>query len=285
MEKMLIVIVENETKAYDVDKALDKLDQDGEITVFGDAVIDKTTDGKLEVKQTGGGFPIKTLAGTALGSLIGVLGGPIGVIAGAAAGTAVGGASDLYGAEVSADFVEEASAKLTPGKFAVVADISEEWVTPLDTEMEKLGGTTVLRANKRDVEAEQRKKDQDEVKGDINKLKTEASKSNEKDKVKLQKKIDGLEKKLQKQQAKVDQRQEQLKKEQDAKVQALQKKAATSSGEAKKTIDSRVTELRESYQRNKEKWEKLQLEKATERYKKTEAKLEKLEAEKGAHKR
>jgi len=277
---MLIVIVDNETKAYDVEKALGKLDEDGEITVYGDAVIDKTTDGKVEVKQTGEGFPIKTLGGTAIGSLIGLLGGPIGLLVGAAAGTAVGGLSDLYSAGVSADFGQEASTKLTPGKFAVVADISEEWVTPLDTEMEKLGGTTVLRANKRDVEAEQRKQDQDEVKTDINKLGTEASKSSEEHKVKLQKKIDGLEEKLQKQQAQAKQRQEELEKEQNAKVQALEKKAATSSGEAKKTMNSRLAELRESYQKSKEKWEKLRLEKATERYKKTEAKLEKLEAEK-----
>jgi len=280
LEKMLILIVDNETKAYDVEKALGKLDADGEITVYGDAVIEKTTDGKVEVKQTGAGYPIKTLSGTAIGSLIGLLGGPIGVLIGAAAGTAVGGFSDLYSAGVGADFVDDASAKLTPGKFAVVADISEEWVTPLDTEMEKLGGTTVLRTNKRDVEAEQRKQDQEEVKADINKLGTEASKSRAEHKAKLQKKIDGLEKKLQKQQAQAKQRQDELKKEQDAKVQALEKKAATSSGEAKKTMNSRVLELRESYQKSKEKWEKLQLEKATEQYKKTEAKLEKLESEK-----
>jgi uncharacterized membrane protein len=281
LEKMVILIVDNETKAYDAAEALEKLDAQGDITVYGDAVIGKKADGKVEVKKTGEGFPIKMLGGTAIGSLIGLLGGPIGVIVGAAAGTAVGGFSDLYSAGVSADFVDEASAKLTPGKFAVVADISEEWVTPLDTEMEKLGAS-VIRTPKRDVETEQRKQDQATTKDDIKKLKIEASKSRDENKVKLQKKIDGLEKKLQNQKEQATQRSEAIKKEQDAKVQALQKKAETSQGETKKALRARIGEIRESYEKSKEKWEKLQLEKATERYKKTEAKLEKLEAKKAS---
>lgn len=240
---MLIVIVDNETKAYDASKALDKLDEQGDITVYGDAVIEKKANGKVELKKTGEGFPIKTLGGTAIGSLIGLLGGPVGVLIGATAGTAVGGFYDLYGAGVGADFLQEASAKLTPGKFAVVADISEEWVTPLDTEMEKLDGT-VFRAAKRDVETKQRKKDQAAMKEDIKKLKTEASKSKAEHKAKLQQKINSLEKKLQNQKEQTKQRSQEIKKEQDAKVQALKKKSAEAKGKLKGTIEARIAEIK-----------------------------------------
>ena len=43
-------------------------------------------------------------------------------------------------AGVNAEFLDDVSAKLTPGKWAVVSEISEEWVTPVDTRMEALGG-------------------------------------------------------------------------------------------------------------------------------------------------
>ena len=40
---------------------------------------------------------------------------------------------DLFAAGVNAEFVDDTAAMLTPGKCAVVADVSEEWETPVDT--------------------------------------------------------------------------------------------------------------------------------------------------------
>ena len=47
---------------------------------------------------------------------------------------------DLFKAGVSMDFVDEVSASLTPGKAAVVADIDEMWVTPIDTRLGRWAG-------------------------------------------------------------------------------------------------------------------------------------------------
>ena len=52
---------------------------------------------------------------------------------------------DLFNAGVSMDFVDEVAASLTPGKAAVIADIDETWVTPIDTRLGALGGTTFRR--------------------------------------------------------------------------------------------------------------------------------------------
>ena len=79
-------------------------------------------------------FPIRTLEGTAVGALIGLLGGPIGLAVGAVAGTFAGGVWDMSRAGVNADFLDEVSAKLTPGKWAIVSEISEDWITPVDTQ-------------------------------------------------------------------------------------------------------------------------------------------------------
>ena len=40
---------------------------------------------------------------------------------------------DLFKAGVSIDFVDEISAKLTPGTAAIVADVDESSVTPVNT--------------------------------------------------------------------------------------------------------------------------------------------------------
>ena len=47
---------------------------------------------------------------------------------------------------------------LTPGKFALVAEINESWTMPLDSRMEAVGGT-VFRTWRIDVEDEQIERD------------------------------------------------------------------------------------------------------------------------------
>ena len=117
---------------------------------------------------------------------------------------------------------------------------------------------------------------------EIAQLKAEARKAKADRKAKLQSRIDSLEQKLQNQRAQAKQRSDEIKKEQEAKLQTLEKKADNSRGEAKKAFHTRAMEIRESYEKGKAKWQKLELEKATERYQKTKAKLEKMEVEKGA---
>ena len=195
MERMLVVVFENELKAYDGSKALRALDSEGSIFIHSEAVIKKNDDGTVTIKQEGGDFPIRTVGGTAVGAFIGLLGGPIGVVVGAVGGTLAGGAWDISRAGVDADFLNEVSAKLTLGKWAVVSEISEDWVTPVDTQMEALGGT-VFRTARRSVEHEQYAKDVAAIKADIAQLKAEQAKSRADQKAKLQTKIDNLNKKL-----------------------------------------------------------------------------------------
>ncbi len=83
---------------------------------------------------------------------------------GAASGAVLGAFADLYSSGVNAEFVE-VSVKLTPGKYAIVADISEEYVTPIDTKMESLVGQ-VMRTRKGYEEI-------DQLKGDVKSLDVE----------------------------------------------------------------------------------------------------------------
>ena len=82
MEKMLVAVFDNESKAYEGSRALAQLDADGSIAVHAQAVIKKNPDGTATVKELNDEFPVGSVAGTTVGSLIGLLEGPVGLAVG-----------------------------------------------------------------------------------------------------------------------------------------------------------------------------------------------------------
>jgi uncharacterized membrane protein len=252
MEKMLVVIFNDEPKTYEGSHALKELDADGSIAIHSEAVIKKNADGTVTVKQADDDFPIRTVAGTAIGALIGLLEGPVGLAVGATAGLLAGSIGDLRVAGVDGEFVDEVAATLTRGKCAVIADVSEEWVTPVDTRMEALGGT-VFRKARKNVEDDERAKDVAALRAEIEQLKTEQAHARGERKAKLQAKIDKLNGKLQAKLDEAKQRAEQIKSETEAKVKALQKKAEKTQGDIKATFDARVKRIRDDYEESQTK--------------------------------
>jgi len=251
MEKMLVVVVDNEAKAYEAERALKHLDEEGSITVYSEAVIEKSAKGTISEKHHDFEFPVRSVAGTAIGAFIGMLGaGPLGMIGGAAVGAVAGGLAgslgDFYRAEVGAEFFDEVYTALKPGKYAVIADIDEEWITPLDTQMETLGAT-VIRTAKNSFEAEQRAKEVAELRGEIGQLKAELVHARADRKAKLQHQIEKLEARLKAQQDQADQRLEQMKSETDAKVRALQAKGKKARADVKARLDAQVKRIRHDY--------------------------------------
>src|SRR5437899_12639235 len=100
MDRMLVVVFDNETKAYEGKKALLQLDNEGSISVYAYAVLAKHADGTASIKQGDDPGPVGTLIGTSLGSLIGLLGGPAGLAIGATAGFGLGSAADIDNARI-----------------------------------------------------------------------------------------------------------------------------------------------------------------------------------------
>ena len=270
MEKMIVAVFDNEAKTYEGSRALNQLDAEGSISIYAQSVIKKDANGKVSVMQAEGDFPVRTVGGTAIGSLIGLLGGPVGLGIGAVVGAMAGSVGDLYVAGVNADFLDDVSAVLTPGKCAVVADVSEEWVTPLDSRIDALGGV-VFRSLKTTVEDDQRASDVAELKEEITQLKAEHAQARADRKAKLQARIDGLNTKLQGKLDQAKQRSEQIKAETEAKVQALQKRAAKAQGDAKQAIDSRIAQIRGDHEERSRRLKDL----AAAQLKKAAAQLEK----------
>lgn len=225
MERVLTIVFDNETKAYEGKSALRQLGREGEITVYADAVIVKHADGTVSVKESSEPGPVGTFMGTTLGALIGVLGGPVGVAVGATSGLALGGIVDIDNAGVGEDFVEDVAKSLTPNKVAVVADIDEEWSTPVDTRMESLGGTVFRRALWQ-VRVDIHDQNIDAMKADLAQFKKELAEARADRRAKLQKKIEQLEGKIDAQQKKAQQRHEAFVARQQAKKELLKKNAA-----------------------------------------------------------
>lgn len=247
MDKIMAVVFKDEKTAYQGARALSEMNSEGSIDVAAVCVIKKESDGTVSTKEMAEGFPMGTLAGTALGSVVGLLAGPVGLAVGAASGAFAGMIGDLYSAGVDEEFVSDVATALTPGKCAVVAEVEEEWVTPLDTRMEALGGV-VYRTLKSTVEDEHWEREIAAAKAQREQLRIEHAKAQADRKAKLQAQIDSLSKRIEAKLARVQARSQQVTREFQARVQSLQQKAEQEKGDAKAALEARITKLRKEYQ-------------------------------------
>jgi uncharacterized membrane protein len=195
MDRMLVVVFDTEVKAFDGRSALLQLENEGSIAVFACAVIAKNATGAATVKQGDDSGPFGTLVGTSLGSLIGLLGGPVGLAIGATVGLLAGSAADLNNARIGSDFIDDVTRELLPGKFAVLAEVQEDWTTPVDVRMEAIGGK-VLRRSLSDVKHTQHEEEIAAMKADLAQMKAELAQANADRKAKLQEKINQLDAKI-----------------------------------------------------------------------------------------
>ena len=224
MDRMLIVVFDNETKAYEGKKALLQLDNEGSIGVYAYAVVAKKADGTASIKQGDDSGPLGTLVGTALGSLIGVLFGPVGLAVGATAGFTGGASVDLLNAGVGEDFIDEVTKYLLPSKVAVVAEIEEDWTTPVDTRMEAIGGIVFRRALS-DVRHQIHHENVAAMKADMAQFKAEHAQARADRKAKLLEKINQLDTQIQAQLEAAKEKRQAAEREAQAKAHILKSKA------------------------------------------------------------
>ena len=252
MNRMLVVIFDNETAAEAGTRAMKRLDSEGGITLYASGVIAKAADGKVSVKQGMDQIGAGTGVGLAVGSLIGLLGGPVGVAVGAVAGTLAGAIRDYWVAGVGLDFVEEAETFLKPGKVALVAEIEEDWVIPVDSAMEASGGVVFRQARADMVEAQY---DQGIIalKVEIAELEGEYQHATNEAKIKLHAKVTNAKAKLEGTMQHARHKINELTLEADAKVKSLEEQIAKTQGDLKAKLETRVKVLRSGYAQRSEK--------------------------------
>ena len=248
MSKFIVSVFDNEKAAYEGSRALQELHNDGSIVVYAAAVISKDQDGKVQVKDAADEGPIGMATGMLVGSLMGIVGGPVGVAAGMAAGSVGGLMADLYNIGVSTEFLDDVATVLTPGKYAVVAEVAEGWTAPLDARMEELGGT-VFRRWRIDVEDEQIERDIEATSRELDELQEEWENAVGETKVKLQAKIDASQDKLQALQDKANKKIASLNDEADAKLEKLNAQITKATDEFKTKFEKQRDELKANYEK------------------------------------
>ena len=251
-DKMIVIVFDNEKKAFEGVKALNDLHAEGSITLYASAVIAKKAGGKVSVKETADLGPVGTGVGLVTGTLIGLLGGPAGVAIGAGAGTVGGMLYDFEKVGVGVDFLEEVGQELKPGKVAVVAEIREEWVMPIDTRMEDLGGV-VIRRMREEVLDSQLERDAAIFKAEIADLKAERARAHRESKAKLQAKIDAAKARLEATRDRAKAAAAATEQEMQAKLGALKEQVAKANGEVKAKLEARIAEVNTDYKRRSKK--------------------------------
>jgi uncharacterized membrane protein len=151
---VISVSFDPDPNAYAALTALKELDSQKWLKVEAAAVIERSDDGQILVKDSvGSGEFAGTASGGLLGLMIGIIGGPLGGLVGGTSGLVAGSLIDLDAAEQSESALAQMAASVKPGRSALVAQLTEQSPELVDTAMERLGGT-VLRRSTDDVEAE-----------------------------------------------------------------------------------------------------------------------------------
>jgi len=231
MDRMLVVVFDSESKAYEGKEALLQLDGEGSITAYGYAIVAKDSDGTSTVKEGDDSGPLGTLTGTALGSLIGLLGGPVGLAIGSTVGFTAGATADLNNARIAGDFIDDVTKVLLPNRVALIAEIEEDWTTPVDTRMEALGGSVFRRAVS-DVEDTIDEEHVAAIKADIAQMKAEHAQARADRKAKLHEKINQLNSKLQANLQKAKEQRQAAEREAQIKAEILKAKAKAAAAKA-----------------------------------------------------
>lgn len=247
MNRVTVVVFDDEKKAYEGLSAIHDLHREGTLTVYADTVIAKDARGKVAVRKDPDSGPLGTLSGFTVGSLVGLLGGPIGVAVGAGTGTMIGAAWDVTRAEIGNDFIAEVSEFLLPGKAAVIGEMDEEWQAPLDARMEALGGE-VFRRNRIQVEDAYFEKEIAAYDAELDALEAELERTAKERRARIEAKMQATRTKLDTRKQELKARIDAVKREGDAKVESLRKQIAVASEAQKEALQKRHDKVRAEYQ-------------------------------------
>ncbi len=253
MNNYVVIVVPDEAKATEALHALRELHNEATVTLYGRSVVKREADGTLSVKEPAEKDAGGLGAGALVGALLGAFFGPAGAAAGLASGSVLGGWRDYLHAEIDDDFLASITATLTPGKYAVVAELDEDWLGPLDERMERLGGV-VIRASRERFIDEMVEKRADANKAYFERRRAEARTAKaEKMKSKLEAKVDQAREKLQRTADDTKQRIDRRKQELEAKLQALHEQAAHASPDVRERIDQRIAQIRADFDEREKK--------------------------------
>lgn len=251
MNKVVFVSFKNEKQACEAAEALRELHT---VTLYAGAIIARDANGKIAVRQSLVERPAGTLVGLLIGNLAGLLG-PAAVAVDSGSGALLGAAIDAAKAGITTEFIQAIQNELASGKVGLLAEIDEEWETPIDIRVEALGGTVFRQTRtqleeaffEKEIEAHQAELANLESEK-MNNAKIEEGQRSAERNARIQLKIDATRSQIQKKENQLTERIKSLRDEGEARIALLQGQMTTANDEAKVQLDHRLKDIQAEYQ-------------------------------------
>ena len=251
MEKIIFISFNNENQAHEGVRALRELRT---VTLYAGALIAKDPNGKIVTKQFVLKRPAATLGGLLMDSLVGLLG-PAAIAIDSGSGALLGAAIDAAKRGISTEFIQAVENELASGKIGIIAEIDEEWVTPIDIRMEPLGATVFRQTRtqledaffEREIEAQRTELAILESEKAANAKIKEAQKAAATD-AKLQAKIEATRRKIQEKENQLAERIQSVREEGEERIALLRDRKSITDEESKVQLDQRLKDIRAEYQ-------------------------------------
>ncbi len=139
-ENVIVVSFAQDSTAYEAFTNLKELDEQGQVSIKGAAIVQRGEDGRMVIKDS---LDSEQFAGTATGGLIGllvgILGGPFGVLIGGATGLLIGSLYDMDDADETESVLAEISSAIRPGQTVMLAQVDEQSDDVVDLAMAPSG--------------------------------------------------------------------------------------------------------------------------------------------------
>jgi uncharacterized membrane protein len=154
MENVLAISFTEDSAAYEALTTLKELDEQGQVSLDGAAVVLRNENGSITIKDEVGDIGYEgTATGGIVGLVIGILGGPIGVLVGGATGVLIGSLFDIDDLDETDSVLSKMSRAVRVGHPSVLAEVVEQSPEVVNSAVEALDGF-VIRETLDDVEAE-----------------------------------------------------------------------------------------------------------------------------------
>ena len=244
MNKMIVAVFADQAQAAEGARALGELADDGHIAVYAHAMVARDASGKLTVNGAIERDPLGAALVQFTGGMIGLLGRPVRRLPGASLVGSLGGALfDLTASGVDLEFLAKVERELMLGEVTLIAEIEEEWVTPLDARMNALGAP-LLRKSRSEAVVEQTARKVAEWKGERADLNRELEQAVGAARAPLRAKVDAANARLNDVEARVKAKLDAARAEGDAKLQHLEQRAVGAPADAKTKMADRAEAAR-----------------------------------------
>jgi uncharacterized membrane protein len=248
MDKMLVAVFGDESRADEGSRRIRALDAEGQIDAFAIDIIVRDERGKVTARESSDPGALGRGVRLFTRSLCLALGAPEGFATAFGAETCGGPLLELSRIGIGYDFLTDVARHLLPGRVAVVAEIWEQWVMPVNSRLEAMGGA-ILRREREEISAAEFEREKAALEVEIAELEHGHARSVGVYRRRLEVRLRAVRETLRAVQGRALAELADARAEHEAKIAVVQTKLATSQGVVRASLEARLSERRAEHQR------------------------------------